>query len=176
MSEHDSILNDDDLIDENKQLKLEIKKLNRRLNLVNDNMLKLKSVTSAKENLSAVIAAEKSAQEKQLQVIMENSMDIIILLDPKMTLLLSTRSFLNFSGLPGIGFFRKYTFGHIFRKFVQEDSVTHMQSLISKSLESNEIITYEEQLYHSSLHQVRDFSVSIIPFDFEGELDRKSVV
>ncbi|MCL2158782.1 MAG: hypothetical protein FWH48_05170, partial [Oscillospiraceae bacterium] len=58
--------NTEKLTEEINRLKIENKKLNRQLNLANDNMIKYRNVTSAKTNLSAIIAAEKSKQEQQL--------------------------------------------------------------------------------------------------------------
>ena len=169
MDEQNNTLESADLIEKNKQLRLELKKLNRQLNLANDNMIKYKSVTSAKANLSAVIASEKSKQEKQLQVIMENSPDIIILLDRGMNILLSTRSFLNLAGVPCIGFLHHKSFKQIFSSFSNDAEIIHMEDIFRKALETNEIQSTDEQFFVGAQQMMRQYSINIIPFFYNDE-------
>jgi len=104
----------ENLAEEVQRLRLENKKLSRQLNLANDNITKYKNATSARENLSAVITAEKSKQEKQLRVIMDNAPEIVILLDYAMNLMLASQSFLNLAGVPSLGFLHHKTFRQVF--------------------------------------------------------------
>ena len=161
-----------DLEEENKQLKLELKKLTRQLNLANDNMIKYRSVTTAKANLSAVIAAEKSIQEKQLQVIMENSPDIIILLDPGMNIVLSTQSFQKFTGASSIGFLNHKPFKQVFSSFASETWIMHMEDIFRKALETKETQSTDEQLCvgaDGANSKILEHSISVIPFVYNGE-------
>jgi len=159
----------DRLTEENRQLRVELKKVSRQLDLTNDNMRKFKSVTSAKENLSAVIAAEKSKQEKQLQVILENSPDIILLLDRTMGIVLSSKSFLDFTGIPGFGFLHNKTFREVFTKFSEENWLAHMEGIFRKALDTNDTVFVDEQLTAGNIHDLRSFAVSVIPFLYSGD-------
>ena len=167
--QYDTTSLNDNLIEENKQLRLQIKKLNRQLNLANDNMIKYRNVTSANANLSAVIAAEKSNQEKQLRVIVENSLDVIILLDHEMNFLLSTQSFLNLVGVPGAGFLHQRSFRQIFSNISDDAWIIHIEKIFKRALETNEVQSSNEQLCIGLERNKRDFSMSVIPFFYRGE-------
>ena len=159
----------DALIEENKQLRLEIKKLNRQLNLAKDNMSKYRNITNAKTNLSAVISAEKSKQEKHLQVIMENSQDIIIILDCEMNFLLATQSFLNLAGIPGHEFLHKVSLRQVFSTFSDDAWIAHMENIFRNALETNEIQSSDEHIHIGAERNTRDYSISVIPFLYSGE-------
>ncbi|MCL1971966.1 MAG: ATP-binding protein [Endomicrobia bacterium] len=159
------------LAEEIKHLRLENKKLTRQLNLANDNMMKYRNVTSAKENLSAVIAVEKSKQGKQLQVIMENTPDIIILIDSAMKFLLSTKSFLTLTGIPTLEFLQHKSFRQVFSLFADDVWIEYMENIFKKVLKTNEIHSSDAKLYVGSSRNARNFSVSVIPFAYESELN-----
>ena len=169
MEDQSGMLDYEKLIEENKQLRLELRKISRQLDLTNDNMRKFKSVTSAKENLSAVIAAEKSKQEKQLQVILEHSPDIILLLDRSMNILLSSQSFLDFTGIPGFGFLHGKTFRQIFSSFSGDAWLEHMEGIFGRALETKETVFIDEQLHAGKKDDLRSFSVSVIPFIYSSD-------
>jgi len=158
------------IVEENKKLNIEIKKLRRQLNLANDNMKKYKSVTIAKENLSAVLAVEKSQQEKQLQVIMDNSPDIIILVDRALNLIMASQSFLTLSGLSGQGSVHSKSFRHVFSKFADESNIENMERVFRKSLETSESQSFDEDLYIDMSDEVRNYSVNVVPFVYSGDM------
>ena len=157
------------LSEENKRLQLEIKKLTRQLNLANDNMMKYRSATSAKENLSAVVSAEKLRQDKQLQIIMDNNPDIIFLLDDSLNFLLSTKSFLTLTGITSIGHLNHKTFRQVFSAFSGEEWLDQMEKIFRRSLEENTIHTSDEKLYIGADRDVRDYAINVIPFIYSGE-------
>jgi len=161
----------DELVEENKKLKMEIKKLNRQLNLANDNIQKYKSVSETKENLSAVIAAEKSKQEKQLHVIMENAPDIIILLDHAMNFMLATKSFLNITGIPSLGFLHQKTFRQVFSTFSNDAWLDRMEHNIKDALETNQTYSFDDKIYIGATETVRDYAISIIPFIHSSDIN-----
>jgi signal transduction histidine kinase/DNA-binding response OmpR family regulator len=156
------------LIKENNQLRLEVKKLTRQLNLANDNMIKYRSATSAKENINAVIAAIKSNQEKQLQVILENSLDHIILLDHELNFLLSTQSFLDLARIPSVGVLFQKSFRQVFSLFSDNIRVACIENIFKKALKTKEVQSSIEQLYVGEKRDARDYSVNIIPFVYCG--------
>ena len=169
MSNDSDLIYYGNLVEENKKLNIEIKKLHRQLNLANDNMRKYKSVTTAMENLSAIIAAEKSQQEKQLQVIMDNSPDIIFLLDRALNLIIASQSFLTLTGLPGFGSVHTNSFRHVFCKFADESIIENMEKTFRKALETKEGLSFDENLYIDTAEEVRNFSVNVVPFAYSGD-------
>ena len=169
MEERCSTIEAEKLAEEIKQLRIENKKLTRQLNLANDNMMKYRSVTRAKENLSAVIAVEKSKQGKLLQVIMDNTPDIIILLDSATNFLLSTKNLLTLADVPSLGFLQHKSFRQVFSLFTDDIWLEHMENIFKKVLETNEIHSSDEKLYVGSSGSALSFSVNVIPFAYSSE-------
>jgi len=159
----------EELAEENKKLQIENKKLNRQLNLAKDNMVKLQNVTSAKENLSAVIAAEKSKQEKQLQVIMDNSPSIVILLDGALNIVLSTKRFLDVTGIPNLGFLHHRSFREIFSAFSDETWVERMEGILIGTLETGENQSFDDSLCFRTNENARDYAVNVVPFESDDD-------
>jgi len=157
----------EEFIEENKRLKLEIKKLNRQIVLANDNMKKYQSVSFAKENMSAVIAAEKTRQERQLRVIMDNSPDIVILLDRSMNFLLSTKSFSHIAEIQGLGLLFHKSFRQVFSSFADEVGLLHMEAFLNKALETNTVQAFDEKLRIGNSESTRSYAVSVIPFAYD---------
>ena len=169
MTEYPDMPDNRELLEENNKLRLEIKKLNRQLKLADDNITKYKNVTSAKENLSAVIAAEKTKQDEQLRVIMENSSNIVILLDHEMNFLLSSQNFLTLAGIPGLGFLHHLSFRQVFSSFSDDAWIAHMERIFKKALDTNETQSSDEELRIGSSETVRSYAVSVIPIIYSGD-------
>jgi len=170
LKDDSDLIYDEDLVEETKKLNIEIKKLRRQLNLANDNMRKYKSVTNAMENLSAIIVAEKSQQEKQLQVIMDNSPDIIFLLDRALNLIMVSQSFLTLTGLPSLGAANSKSFRYVFSKLADESEIEDMERVFRKALETNESQFLDETLYIDTSDEVRNYSANIVPFAYSGDV------
>ena len=169
MEERPDIPEIEELVEENNRLKLELKKINRQLTLANDNMRKYRNVTSAKDNLSAVITAEKSNQEKQLQVIMDNSPEIVFILDRANNFMLGTKSFLTVSGIPSLGFLHNKTFRQVFSAYSDDAWIGHMESVFKEAAETNEIQHFDEELSIGASDDVRNYAVSVIPFSYDDD-------
>ena len=167
--EHPDTLENELLIKENTQLKLDNKKLNRQLNLANDNIRKYRSATIAKTNLSSVIAAEKSKQEKQLRIIMDNSPDIIILFDRAMNFLLSTQSFLDSASISGFGFLKHKSFRQVFSLFTDDTWIGQMEDIFKQALETNKTQVFDGNFYIGKARERRNYTISIIPFAYDGK-------
>ena len=156
----------EELLKEINLLKLENKKINRQLALADRTMEKLKNTTLAQENLSAVIAADKSKQEKYLQVIVDNSPDIIMLLDSSTKFILSTQSFLKRTRIPNIGFLHNKTFKQVFSSFSGDAWLEHMENIFIKALSANEIQVTDEKIAIGGSGDERNYVVSVIPFTY----------
>ena len=157
------------VIEENRRLNREIKKLNRQLALANDNMKKYQSVSTAKENISAIIASEKSKQERQLRVIMDNSPDIAILLDRAMDFLSSTKNFSSLVGIQGLGLLIHRSFRQVFSSFASEASLEHMEAVLKEAFETNKAQYFDERLRIGSSGSMRSYVVSVIPFAYDED-------
>ena len=171
MAEQFDLLEKEDLLKEISRLQIENKKTNRLLTIANSNMEKLRNTTIAKDNLSAALAAEKSKQEKHLQIIIDSTPDIIILLDRSGKFILSTQSFLDQASIPNIGFLHNKTFRQAFSGFSDDAWINHMEELFTKTLDTDKIQASDESLDIDGSGNKRDYAVSVVPFTYGGELN-----
>ena len=176
MDYHLNTCQPEELLEENKKLAREIKRLNRQLSLANDNIKKYHSVSTAKENVRAIIASEKLRQEMQLRAILDNSPNIIILLDPAMNILLSTKSFTALVGIEGLGSFVRKSFRDIFSSFSDEAYLERMETAFRKALQTNNVQSFDEKLCIGGSVGVRNYAISVVPFAYEDDQDNGLLV
>ena len=167
MGEQVNLPEKDVIAEENSQLKLQIKKLNRQLVVASDALEKLKATTSAKDSLSAVITAEKTRQEKHLQVIMDYSPDTIIMLDNSFKFLLTTKAFINLTKIPGSAYLYGKTFRQVFALIFDEPWLIRMEAMFGKALETGLAQSSEERMKMSREGEARDYSIRVVPFVYD---------
>ena len=158
-----------ELLEENRKLKIEIKKLNRQLALANDNVKKYQSVSVARENFNAILASEKSKQERQFRLLMENAPDIVILLDRSMHFLSFTKSFSDLADIQSLGLTSRQSFRQVFSTLVNESSLEHMEAIVKKALETNTKQFFDKKLFLGSADNTRTYAVSAIPFAYDAD-------
>jgi signal transduction histidine kinase/CheY-like chemotaxis protein len=166
MAEQLDLLDKEELLKELGRLQLENKKISRQLTVANNTMAKLRNTTIAKDNLSAVIAAEKSKQEKHLQIIIDSTPGIFILLDSSGNFILTTQSFLTLTGTPNIGFLHNKSFKQVFSPFSDETWLNRMEAIFVKAILTNTIQVTDEKLDIGGSGNARDYAVSVVPFTY----------
>jgi len=169
MSEQCDSLGNEELLKAIDRLTMENKKVSRQLALANTLMEKLRNTVIAKDNLRAVLSAEKSKQERHLQVIIDATPDVIILLDRATHFILSTQFFLDLVGVPNIGFLHHKSFREVFSPFSDPDWLGHMEGILQKALATNEIQITNEKIDVGGSGHVRDYTVSVVPFSYGRE-------
>ncbi|MDL2274367.1 response regulator [Oscillospiraceae bacterium OttesenSCG-928-G22] len=85
------------------RLERENKRLNRLVKSLNATLARSKSASVATSNLSAILTAEQQRQEKYMNLLLENSPDIIIMFDREGRVAYCTNAFLRATGVPNIG-------------------------------------------------------------------------
>ncbi|MCL1918214.1 MAG: ATP-binding protein [Peptococcaceae bacterium] len=157
------------LLKEITRLELENRRLTRQLAASEHLVETYKNIMMAQETLSAVVTAEKSKQEKHLQVIMEYSPDMIILLDSAAHFLLSTQSFLTLLNIPSPEFLHHKPFRQIFSVFADEEWLDHMEDLFQKAFAMGAIQESEDNLDLGDTGTVRHYAISAAPFTYERD-------
>jgi len=177
MAEAFGELEKEKLFGEINRLQLENKKIHRQLTLANSALQKLKNTMEAKDTLRTVIASEKIKQEKHLQVIMENTPDLILLFDSTLNFVLSTQSFLNLAEIPSIGFLHNKSFRQIFSPFSDDAWLKHMEDIFIKAITTNEIQTSDENMNDiGGSGNIRHYSISTVPFSYGRDINNGVLV
>jgi PAS domain S-box-containing protein len=117
------------------------------------------------------MAAEKSKQEQHLHIIMENTPDIIILLDSKTNFLSATQSFINIMRIPGARLLHHKTFRQVFSSFLEHTWLKHMEDIFEKAFESGETQMYKDIIDLGNSGDLRHYSISISPFTYKHNIN-----
>ncbi|MDR3321638.1 MAG: response regulator [Synergistaceae bacterium] len=123
-----------ELMEENKKLRLENKKLARELKYEKSINERNKISAEAKDNLSKVVSAEKSRLEKYMNLLLDNCPDIILLFDSEGHVVFASESYLQSSGINAFGIVRGRTYREILSPVVRDDCLDKMLNMLQDAL------------------------------------------
>ncbi len=151
-------------------LEIANKKLTRQLNMANDTIERYKQNNILQSRLSEIISAEKSKQEKQMGLLLDNSPDIIVLLDNDSNFIFCTNSFLKATEISGFGLLFGKTFWDVFSKYITKDKIKKLINTfdIIRSKQKQEVIEIEITFANST---VRSYNIIISPV-----IDEKNIL
>lgn len=155
------------LLQEFRRLEMENRKLNRQLRIIHDNLENFKRNSEAQANLSAAISAEKSRQEKHMILLLENSPDIIMLLDSEDRFVFCTRSFLKRIGIANYGLIHRRPFQEVFAKFAQPEFIGKLSDKIKETRRLSREKIFDEKIDFSS-GESRYCKIYITPIEDDG--------
>jgi signal transduction histidine kinase/DNA-binding response OmpR family regulator len=151
------------LRDENTALELLIKKLNRQLTVQQNTMLRFEKTSVSQDRLAAVLQAERSKQEKYMNMMLENSSSIIILLDEKGCFAYCTDTFLKTSKIAHFGLINGLPFSEVFERFHNEAFLGHIKNSIDYAVHNPGTLQGEEYLDMSGSGEPRIYTTNITP-------------
>ncbi|GHV85174.1 hypothetical protein AGMMS50230_07820 [Spirochaetia bacterium] len=149
----------------------EIKKLERELQSLSEAMRLSEQGFQAKLRFLSVLKEEKTRQETFLRMMLENSIDVIFLLDKNFNIIYCTRAFLEHYNIPHVDIIRGKDFRRVIRQYIE----TSMAPKIEAFFEKNETITkpldVKMMMKRPAESRYRNFSVHITPMFEGGEID-----
>jgi PAS domain S-box-containing protein len=134
------------LKDENAALQLQLKKLTRQVAYQQKTMARFERVSTIRDGLAAKMKEEQTKQEKFMNMMLENSSSIIILLDGKGCFAYCTNTFLKIAGIQNFGLINGLLFTEVFRCFNNTAFLEHAEACISRAMKEQGTIKSEEAL------------------------------
>jgi PAS domain S-box-containing protein len=134
------------LEDENAALRLQVKKINRQLAMQQNTMMRFEKISSIRDGLALKLKEEQTKQEKFMNMMLENSSNIIILLDGEGRFAYCTNTFLRMAGIPNFGLINGLHFSEVFDRFHNADFSEHAKSCIGRVMAEPGTIKTEETL------------------------------
>ncbi|MDR3348060.1 MAG: response regulator [Acidaminococcales bacterium] len=157
---------------ENANLRVEMKRLNRQLKSMNFIMEQNKNAYVVRSRVSAAILAEKSRQEKYLDLLLENSPDIIILLDRNGCFAYCTVTFLNLLNLRSFGLINGAKFTEVFKGFGGTDFSARVGGILEDAMQSHKAVRAEETVDIDGKGSLRIYAIHATPmFDEANTFD-----
>jgi PAS domain S-box-containing protein len=131
---------------ENKNLQSQLKKLNRQLSSLKKTINRAELVYSTRDRLASLLDAERSKQERFLNMMLENSPNIILLFDQDGNLAYCTNAFLRVAGIQNFGLIDGKHFTEIFKWFNNPDLLRHVTKRVTRALEEHKTVLGQETI------------------------------
>ncbi len=144
-------------------LRRENRKLARQVSTLESTVERYRISVSAKSRLSAVISAEKSKQEKYMNLLLENGPDIILLFDREGKLQYCTDAFLKWMGIQGFGLVDGRSYLEVFAGFVGQAWVEHVEKAIGQSMRELCSVHLDETIGREEGEPPRSYTIHVAP-------------
>ncbi|MDR3354627.1 MAG: response regulator [Synergistaceae bacterium] len=131
---------------ENLSLQSQVKKLNRQLTMLQKTITRAEAVAAARDRLASALSAERSKQERFLNMMLENSPNVILLFDKDGYLAYCTNTFMSIAGIENFGLIDGRHFTEIFERFHNPDLLRHVENRITRALEEHGTMTGQETI------------------------------
>jgi len=117
-------------------LELKIKKLERELENLTESMKLSDRLYQGKLRFMSVLQEEKSRQENYLQMLLENSIDIMFLLDRDFHIAYCTNAFMKIAGIPHFDMIRDRDFIDVMDQYMGEKNAVKISSFLKENKDS----------------------------------------
>ncbi|MDR3200641.1 MAG: response regulator [Spirochaetales bacterium] len=158
-----------------KTLQKENAKLARQARRLQDTLDRNKAIALAATNLDAIRTAEQLQQEKYMGLLLENSQDIIIILDKSGNFVYCTNKFLREAGIPSFSLISRRYYRDVFDKFSTLEWNERMSELFKSAMKEKTSIIREEVIDIGGRGSPRRYSIHFAPMvndsgDVEGAM------
>jgi signal transduction histidine kinase/CheY-like chemotaxis protein len=159
------------LLDEIARLEKENNRLLRQYKSLEELVDRTKITIATKERTFARIYTEKSAREKYLNLLLKNSLNIILLFNEDHKLVYCTEIFLLTAGISNFAMVSSFTFEEILEIFTKYEEREQLSQYFNFALEEKKNVTAEEVIDFSGSGMFRHYAVFISPMlEENGEL------
>jgi PAS domain S-box-containing protein len=134
------------LKEENAALQLQVKKLTRQFSVQQATMMRFERVSAIRDGLAEKLKEEQTKQEKFMNMMLENSSSVIILLDGEGRFAYCTDTFLTLAGIQNFGLINGLHFSEVFKRFNDDVFSEHAEFYIGQAMREQETIKSEETL------------------------------
>jgi PAS domain S-box-containing protein len=148
------------LKEENAALQLQVKKLTRQLSVQQSTMMRFERVSAIRDGLADKLKEEQTKQEKFMNMMLENSSNIIILLDGEGRFAYCTDTFLKIAGIQNFGLVNGLHFSEVFERFHNKDFSEHANTYISRAMTEHGTIKSEEALDIAGSGELRIYNTN----------------
>ncbi|MDR0356370.1 MAG: response regulator [Deltaproteobacteria bacterium] len=147
-----------------RRLKRENKKINRQYTFLKNLMARTKEATASNMNLSMVISAEKNSREIFLDLILQNSTNVILIFDGSNRLLFATNIFLKFLSIPHMGLITGRTIRELFQGLMSERDILNFETTFNDAVKSHITSMIEQVITFDPVEgKPRSFIIQITP-------------
>ena len=154
------------------ELGKENKNLKRQLRNLESTLQRNKAMLAARTTVNLMLESERQKMERNMNLLLENSADIILLFDKDSRFSYFTDTFLKAIGLKDFSFVSGRHFSEVFLQLVSPEWVDFMQAKIDGAMEQRSTVVLHSSIDLSGGSRPREYDVQITPMvDRGGELE-----
>ena len=158
-------LSSEELIKENRSLK-------RQLRNLESTFQRNKAMLAARTTVNHMLESEQRRMERNMNLLLENSADIILLFDKDSRFSYFTRTFMQATGLTDSSLITGKSFFEVFFKLLSKKWVEFIQKNINLAMEQRRTVTVNSSVDLSGGKKPREYDIQITPMlDRDGQLE-----
>ncbi|MDR1929454.1 MAG: response regulator [Treponema sp.] len=162
------------LEDKNTRLEQEIRSINRRYQAAEASMARSMAYTVTREKILDFVGAEKSRQEKYFNLLLENTQEIMLLLDQDLRLLYCSQMLRTQAEIPDFSVINGVSFRELFSGHVEETMIDCIQNGLEQALTDRQTVVMGQIMDMGLKENYRYYNIYITPLldknDLEGVL------
>ncbi|MDR2110084.1 MAG: response regulator [Spirochaetaceae bacterium] len=146
--------------EENAALRIQLKKLTRQLANQQNTMEWFKKISATRDGLAQKLREEQTKQEKFMNMMLENSSNVIILLDGEGRFAYCTDTFLKMAGIQNFGLINGLRFSEVFEHLDNPAFAEHIKTSIGRAGNESGTILGQEALSLSGSGERRIYTTN----------------
>jgi signal transduction histidine kinase/CheY-like chemotaxis protein len=154
---------------ENKRIRAENHALKRKVSTTQDAIDRIEGYSRTRDKLFDSLMAKNSKQKNFFRMLLQNTQDIILMLDQNLRLAYCSDVFLELAGIDNIGFISKRTLHEIFLEYAECYAVKLIVDSLEKALASHRAHVVDHAMDVGRRGNLRHYRIYIVPMlDVKG--------
>ncbi|MDR0656911.1 MAG: response regulator, partial [Treponema sp.] len=159
-----------ELEDKNKQLEKEYRYLARQHEITKITIERSKIYIASKDKLLAAVINEKAKQEKYFNLLLENTQEIMLLLDQKLHFIYCSKTFLRQAGISGFELVNDREFKEVFSRTTDQTSLECLTDLLNRSIKERRAFVENQLMDIGMKGNPRYYTILLTPMvNVEGD-------
>ncbi|MDR1444247.1 MAG: response regulator [Treponema sp.] len=163
MTDNDLLMQIAELENKNKRLEKEYRSLSRRYEMANVTLERSKMYIASRDKLMASIVNEKARQEEYFSLLLENTQEIMLLLDQRLRFIYCSAMFLRQAGVSSFEMISDLEFQEVFSRNVDKASLEYLTDLLAKSMRERRAYVESQSMDIGKKGNPRHYTVLLIP-------------
>ena len=150
-------------LEENTDLLRENRNLKRQLRSLESLLQRNKAMLAARANVNTLLVSQQEKMEKNMNLLLENSPDIILLFDQGGRFTYCTKAFLTAAGIANFGLISGNLFTDVFRNLVSSSQLDNLRNNYSQAMGKQQTVVMDNELFFPGLEDAHVYKISITP-------------
>jgi PAS domain S-box-containing protein len=159
-----------ELEDKNKQLEKEYRSLVRQYEIAKTTIERSKMYIASKDKLLNAVINEKARQEDYFSLLLENTQEIMLLLDQKLRFIYCSKTFLRQVGIAGFELINEREFREVFSQTTDKASLEYLTDILLRAIQERRSFVEKQVMDIGLKGNPRHYTILLIPMvDVAGD-------